>query len=146
MDFFAFRKQQHIVLYTLFVSVFSVICALYNTWATLVIMGFPICPYYTVRAYDRHTYVGSRGTNYGNQKFSRTFLDLHNRTVCWTFTGNRKQAYPGLERKVVFPSKRKSCYTKERASAPWLPEIVLTLSEATSLKAFYAGGFESFLG
>ena len=26
-------------------------------------------------AYDCHTYVGSRGTDYGNQKFPRTFLD-----------------------------------------------------------------------
>ncbi len=33
-------------------------------------------------AYDRHTYAGGWGDDYGNQKFPRTFLNRHNGTVC----------------------------------------------------------------
>ena len=52
--FLRFQKTTTYSVIYVFISVFSVICALYNTWATLVIMGFPICPYYTVRAYVLH--------------------------------------------------------------------------------------------
>ena len=61
MNFSLFRKQQYIVIYMLFHSVFSVLCALFNIWATWIIRGFPICPYYTVRAYLHNKPVIKRG-------------------------------------------------------------------------------------
>lgn len=54
-NFCTFTDLQHIASYLLILCIYSIFCALSDTWATLVIWGFPICPYYTVRAYVLHT-------------------------------------------------------------------------------------------
>ena len=56
----------------------------------------------------------------------------------------RDRAYPGLEREMVLPAKRKFCKTEKGESVAGFSKIVVTLSEEISLKIFYMGFIPGF--